>query len=372
MFERLAPTETRVNVLGFYEHLLRFCQSYALTAIGQTEAALEVQQRALELPQANTVDTSLLKMDRATCLISRGEREEGYQLAERTLAEFPIKSRAELVAQRARDILRLTQLVTTTPPPSCANFCTPVSFSASRTATSPPYRARPRRDTEGRHALPSLNKTLTCDGILFDNEGTLIDASAATQHCWRTSPPGTTCQADELLGLVPGRPARDLIGRYAEQLPVPVDEALHRYLDFASENHTGIRPIPGAAEVLDALPSDRWVVVTSGTRDFAMKRIAAAGLPTPPQLITADDVSAGKPSPPRTESPRNELAETHHGASPSTTHQPASPPRDGCQTLGLLTTHTREALPDADAYATDLSHVRIVIQGQTLEVALSY
>ena len=67
-----------------------------------------MQQRALELPQANTVDTSLLKMDRATCLISRGEREEGYLLAERTLAEFPIKSRAELVAQRARDILRLT------------------------------------------------------------------------------------------------------------------------------------------------------------------------------------------------------------------------------------------------------------------------
>lgn len=222
--------------------------------------------------------------------------------------------------------------------------------------------------------MPSLNKTLTCDGILFDNEGTLIDASAATQHCWRTFASWYDLPADELLGLVPGRPARDLIGRYAEQLPVPVDEALHRYLDFASENHTGIRPIPGAAEVLDALPSDRWVVVTSGTRDFAMKRIAAAGLPTPPQLITADDVSAGKPDP----APYR-IAAQRIGRDPSRClaidDAPAgitSARRAGCQTLGLLTTHTREALPDADAYATDLSHVRIVIQGQTLEVALSY
>ena len=37
--------------------------------------------------------------------------------------------------------------------------------------------------------------------------------------------------------------------------------------------------------------------MTSGTRALATSRLAAAGLPLPAVLVTADDVAAGKPDP---------------------------------------------------------------------------
>ena len=54
---------------------------------------------------------------------------------------------------------------------------------------------------------------------------------------------------------------------------------------------------PGAIDVLDRLPPDRVAIVTSGTVRLASARIAAAGLPRPAVVVTADDVEVGKPNP---------------------------------------------------------------------------
>ena len=59
----------------------------------------------------------------------------------------------------------------------------------------------------------------------------------------------------------------------------------------------GIEAIAGAAAFMAALPPGRWAVVTSAPRELALRRIAAAGLPAPPLMITADDVAHGKPAP---------------------------------------------------------------------------
>ena len=55
--------------------------------------------------------------------------------------------------------------------------------------------------------------------------------------------------------------------------------------------------LPGAKELLTALPPDRYTIVTSGTRRLATKRLQVAGLPVPSNMITADDVNRGKPDP---------------------------------------------------------------------------
>lgn len=53
----------------------------------------------------------------------------------------------------------------------------------------------------------------------------------------------------------------------------------------------------GVSDALEALPPQRWAVVTScGTR-FALALLAAAKLPTPKTLVSADDVAHGKPAP---------------------------------------------------------------------------
>src|SRR5437667_2291 len=59
----------------------------------------------------------------------------------------------------------------------------------------------------------------------------------------------------------------------------------------------GVVPLPGAMELLEALPLERWAIVTSCTRALANVRIAAAGLPRPQHLVTSTDVKHGKPDP---------------------------------------------------------------------------
>lgn len=56
-------------------------------------------------------------------------------------------------------------------------------------------------------------------------------------------------------------------------------------------------PIDGARELLGSMPRGRWAIVTSCPRGLALRLIAHAGLPTPDVVVSADDVSRGKPAP---------------------------------------------------------------------------
>jgi sugar-phosphatase len=59
----------------------------------------------------------------------------------------------------------------------------------------------------------------------------------------------------------------------------------------------GLYEIPGARELLEMLPPDRWAIVTSGIRAIAEFRIRHTGLPMPSVMICAEDLSRGKPDP---------------------------------------------------------------------------
>ncbi len=91
---------------------------------------------------------------------------------------------------------------------------------------------------------------------------------------------------------------------------VPSLTTVREYLpnaDHEAENHEverreiedleGVIPLPGALELLASLPADRWTIVTSCTRPLAEVRIKAAGLPLPEEMITANDITHGKPHP---------------------------------------------------------------------------
>lgn len=57
------------------------------------------------------------------------------------------------------------------------------------------------------------------------------------------------------------------------------------------------RAIDGAREALASLGTERWAIVTSCPRGFALALIARAELTAPPVLVSADDVTRGKPAP---------------------------------------------------------------------------
>lgn len=54
---------------------------------------------------------------------------------------------------------------------------------------------------------------------------------------------------------------------------------------------------PGARDCLRALETVPWAIVTSCGTDFARRLIVHAKLPSPPVLVTADDVLRNKPAP---------------------------------------------------------------------------
>ena len=54
--------------------------------------------------------------------------------------------------------------------------------------------------------------------------------------------------------------------------------------------------IEGTRETLAALGSERWAIVTSCPRGFAVALITRAGLTMPRVVVSADDVARGKPA----------------------------------------------------------------------------
>ncbi|APU15244.1 HAD-IA family hydrolase [Actinoalloteichus fjordicus] len=207
--------------------------------------------------------------------------------------------------------------------------------------------------------------TIKVQGLLFDNDGVLIDSTAAVEASWRAFASWYDLPADEVLARVHGRRSRDVIGAYSDRLPVPPDEAFRRYIEACVSDFADVTVLPGAAELISALPVSGWAVVTSGTAVVTQARMAAAGLSAPPVIITADDVPVGKPDPApyRIASERLQLDPADCLVIEDSPAGLSSAHAAGCRTLGLLTTHHQHEL-EADFYASNLSDVRAIENGR--------
>ena len=127
--------------------------------------------------------------------------------------------------------------------------------------------------------------------VLADLDGTLIDSGGPVRRAWGGFAARHGLDVDTVLHAAQGRPARETALEFA---PGAGDEP--RRLELAELSDTdGVAALPGAAALLAApLP---LAIVTSCTRRLAAVRLAAAGLPVPDTLVTADDVARGKPDP---------------------------------------------------------------------------
>lgn len=63
------------------------------------------------------------------------------------------------------------------------------------------------------------------------------------------------------------------------------------------EDVDGVVEVPGAPAFLKRLPPTQWAIVTSAPMALALRRMEAAGIARPDVMVTAEDVSAGKPNP---------------------------------------------------------------------------
>ena len=132
---------------------------------------------------------------------------------------------------------------------------------------------------------------IRCGAILFDLDGVLMDSRVAVERAWERWAAGHGIDPVTVLAEAHGRRTIDTIRAIAPLLDVEAEARLLE--DAESVDFDGVTTLPGAADLLHALPSGAWTVVTSGTRALATGRLAHGGIPIPERLITADDVERG-------------------------------------------------------------------------------
>lgn len=136
---------------------------------------------------------------------------------------------------------------------------------------------------------------IRCEAVLFDMDGTILDSTIPVQRQWRLWAGNMGIPFDKVLAVMHGRRAIETMQIVAPYLPQP--KTVNEFLEVEAKDTQGIVEMPGARAMLEALPSNRWAVVTSATYEMARSRMRAAGLPDVEILVSADRVTHGKPHP---------------------------------------------------------------------------
>ncbi|MEO6091327.1 MAG: HAD-IA family hydrolase [Umezawaea sp.] len=143
---------------------------------------------------------------------------------------------------------------------------------------------------------PSTVLDIPCEGLLFDNDGVLVDSDHGVDQAWSQWARDRDLPPEQVTAMVHGRRSADTVALLVTD-PNERPAALAAIDRLEVEAAATTTALPGVLDFLGGLPRERWAVVTSGVTVLAQARLTAAGLPTPPVLITADDVSHGKPAP---------------------------------------------------------------------------
>ena len=133
------------------------------------------------------------------------------------------------------------------------------------------------------------------DVVVFDCDGVLVDSLGSVDRSWRRWSLDLALDPEAVLAVIHGQPTRDSV---SSLLPAEdVDAAIVLIDRYELGDVDDVTAMPGAVALLAAIPPGRWAVVTSASRELFTARFAAAGLSQPAIVITADDVTRGKPHP---------------------------------------------------------------------------
>lgn len=136
----------------------------------------------------------------------------------------------------------------------------------------------------------------TFAAVMFDMDGTLITSVEPAERVWRRWAAGHGIDPDTFFKTMHGRRAVDTV----RSLNIPgADPELEaeRITQMEIEDVAGVHEIRGARDFAHSLPRDRWAIVTSAPRALAIRRLEAAGIRLPHVLVTAEEVTVGKPDP---------------------------------------------------------------------------
>jgi sugar-phosphatase len=140
---------------------------------------------------------------------------------------------------------------------------------------------------------------IRCSALLFDLDGVLIDSTPAVERVWHRWAVEHGFDPEAVVHMAHGRPSRTTIRELLPKADIDIDiDREDREVERREmEDLDGVVLLPGARQLLNILPPERWNIATSCTRPLAEVRLRAAGLLIPKTMITASDVKIGKPDP---------------------------------------------------------------------------
>jgi sugar-phosphatase len=205
--------------------------------------------------------------------------------------------------------------------------------------------------------------TFVCSAILFDLDGVLVDSTRAVDREWREWARRKGVDGDAIMAIAHGVRTVEVIRRVAPHLDA---EAEARKIEkHEAHDKEGVHVMPGAADLVGSIPEGRWGVVTSGSRLLASARLRFCGLPVPKVLITADDVTHGKPDP----EPYLKGAQGM-GLSPAECLVIEDAPAGiqaaragGMNVIGITSTYAADALTHANAVIGKLGQIQVSLNG---------
>jgi mannitol-1-/sugar-/sorbitol-6-phosphatase len=201
-----------------------------------------------------------------------------------------------------------------------------------------------------------------CAAILFDLDGVLLDSTRVVAAQYRRWALENGLDPDEVMKAAHGVRTIEVIKRVAPHLDAVAETRKIEQREAAADE---VVRMPGAVELLNSIPANRWCVVTSGTRFLAVTRMRRFGVPVPAIMVTADDVKNGKPDP----EPYLKGAELLL-VSPSECLVVEDAPAGiqaaraaGMKVISLPSTYPEEELHEADAIVSGLAKIRVSPDG---------
>ncbi|MGW3036107.1 HAD family hydrolase [Streptomyces sp. NPDC001178] len=133
--------------------------------------------------------------------------------------------------------------------------------------------------------------------VLFDVDGTLIDAVSNQRRVWGSWAERYGLDADEVYQVaLRTRPVETFAQVAAGRDPQECLAVLHELED--EDVRSGVyAAFDGASELLHGLPPGAWALVTSNYEHRVRGRFQRTGLPMPAVIVDAAAVAEGKPSP---------------------------------------------------------------------------
>jgi sugar-phosphatase len=140
-----------------------------------------------------------------------------------------------------------------------------------------------------------VNKqSLRCAGVLFDFDGVIVDSTAAVTRQYSRWAREHGLDPEAILRTAHGVRTEEVVHEAAPHLDA-LEETLK--LERREAEDPGVSVMPGALDLLNAIPHSKWGIVTSGRHDLVRARLQRLSIPSPAVLVTAEDVTRGKPAP---------------------------------------------------------------------------